>query len=102
MSNNKVIELSSAKYVRLAQHNGEELQLYARPIQPTDFPKCQVYSVVASRGKVKGSVEYFITYNDYIANRPTRATRTDAILAMQAQGLTSEEIVAQLLAKAQK
>lgn len=94
-NNNKVVELSSAKYVRIAEHNGKELQLYARPVNKEDFTNCQVYSLVASRGSVKGDKEYFVTVDDYNTHKPkvTRASlsRDTMLDAMVASGMTREQ-----------
>lgn len=94
--NTNIIELSSAKYVRIAEHNGEEVRLYARPINKEDFTECQVYSLVASRGSVKGAKEYFVTVDDYNKFKPktTRASVSrDAIVEtlMEDMGISREQ-----------
>lgn len=93
------ISLESAPYVRIAQHNGEELQLYSRPVDPADYEGTQLYTLTASRGKVKGMVEYFCLLKDY--KQAERASRDDNILAQVASGKTPEQIVAEMVARAQ-
>lgn len=95
-----IIELVKAPYVRIAEVDGKQILLYARPIQTIDYQDCQVYSLPASRGKIKGEKEFFVNYTDY--KKPegkNRQSQIDKIKSMKSQGLTDAQIVASLLNK---
>lgn len=96
----KVIEITKAPYVRLLQMDGENILLNARPVNPDDFEGHTLYAMPASRGKVKGETEFFVTLDTYLANKPERASRqsvSDKIKSLSDSGMSADEILAQLL-----
>lgn len=88
----KAIALESANYVRIAEVDNKEVKLYARPVDATEFPNCQLYSLPATRGSVKGELQYFVTVDDYEQHKPKRTRASisrDAIVEtlMQSMGI---------------
>lgn len=97
---NAIVPITKASYVRIAEVNGKEIQLVARPIKLEDFQdKCTVYSLPATRGENKGQNEYFVTREDYNKHKPAtqRASVTrDAIVKtlMTSMNITEKEALA--------
>ncbi len=90
----KLIEVKSFQNMLFVEVKGEVVEVHEID-NPEDYDKATtLYNKVAAKGKNKGKMLYAVGLPHYIPKK--KASNSQNIKAMKAQGLTNAQIVARL------